>query len=167
MKIAYCEKWLLDREQPLNILSEEVARQRHEARNPYVALLSAEEEPRMVVDVAGKWVSVDFLDNRLRKWLSYNFCELEAGRLFLKNACHWEFIDDSDKPDSSKIFRFDVNGTMLSSEVMASTNEQRVFESAVSLVPNWEHYPNFGEYSSLCQIERRGLGAIEKSTPNK
>ncbi len=89
-----------------------LARQRHESRQPYVALLGGVDKPRFIIDVADNWVSVDFLDSRQRKYLSYNFKETESRRLFLKSAHFWDYVGDSDSPASSKLFNFERAATL-------------------------------------------------------
>jgi len=154
MDISYCTKWWLARKRPVKIMRESVARRRHENRQPYVALLGSAHEPRFVVDLAGEWVSIDFLDGNLRKYLSYNFIELRPGRLFLKSAYVWQYEGESDTKCSSKNFNFKEDGRMVVAERDSQTGEIAEFESITSVDENWEEYPAFGEYASLCVEER-------------
>lgn len=154
MDIAYCEKWWLTRRKPVNVLSKDSARQRHENRQPYVALLGGAEKPRFIVDLAGDWVSVDFLDSRQRKYLNYNFKETQPGRLFLKSAHFWEYEDDSDLETSSKLFNFNENGHIVIAERTTDTEDVQELETTAPVEENWEPYPQFGEYGSLCKEQR-------------
>lgn len=154
MDIVYCKKWWLSRKKPVNMMSEDSARQRHENRKPYVALLGAADEPRFIVDVAGEWVSVDFLDSRQRKYLSYDFKEVQPGKLFLKGAYFWDYEGDSGTECSSAVFNFDEEGRMVVGEEDSTTSDVKEFESTASVDENWEEYPAFGDYASLCVEER-------------
>lgn len=154
MKVTYCEKWWLTRRKPVNVLCEDSARQRHENRLPYVALLGGIENPQFIVDVANAWISVDFMDNRQRKYLSYNFKEVEHGRLFLKTAHFWEYENDSDCETTFKLFNFDENGHIVIAERIAATGQVHDLETTFSADENWDRYPLFGEYLSLCQVDR-------------
>jgi hypothetical protein len=158
MNIAYCEKWWIARKKPVNKMSEDSARQRHEKRQPYVALLGDADEPRVIVDVAGEWVSVDFLDSRQRKYLSYNFKEVQPGRLFLKSAHFWEYDGDSDSEISTKLFTFSENGHIVILDHAAASDDAREFETTASVEENWECYPRFGEFRSLCNKQRVAAG---------
>ncbi|PQO43872.1 hypothetical protein [Blastopirellula marina] len=153
MEIAFCEKWWGARKRPLNIISEEAARTRHEKRKPYVALLGGVDHPRFVVDIAMEWATINFLDSQQRMYLSYNFIELEPGKLFLKGAYYWEYEKDSDAVKSCTIFNFDVSGQIVIAEA-GETSEVREFETTASVDENWDEYPAFGDYASLCVEER-------------
>lgn len=154
MEITYCEKWWVARRRPVSLLSKDSARQRHENRQPYIALLGGVDKPRFIIDVADNWVSVDFLDSRQRKYLSYNFKETQSRRLFLKSAHFWDYVSDSDSPASSKLFNFEENGHITIAEQEGASDDVREFEITASVEENWESYPDFGEYSSLCKEQR-------------
>jgi hypothetical protein len=154
MDVAYCEKWWLARKKPVNMMSEDSARERHGNRQPYVALLGSAEKPRFVVDVAGQWVSVAFLDSRQRKYLNYSFKEVEPGRLFLKGADFWDYEGDSELAKSKKIFNFNENGHIVVAEQIGVSDDVQEFETTDSVEENWDSYPQFGEYYSLCREQR-------------
>ena len=154
MEIAYCERWWLARKSAVGPMSEESARKRHESRKPYVALLGGAQQPHFVVDLAGEWVSVYFLDTRLRKYLSYQFKEVQPTRLFLKGAVYWDFEGDAEVAHSKRIFNFSENGHIVMSEENRATGEVREFETDSSVAENWDSYPAFGEYAPLCKKER-------------
>jgi hypothetical protein len=155
MITSYCDKWLANQRSALNVISEDAARERHGKRLPYVALVGISEKPRFIVDLAGKWVSVDFLDSRQRKYLSYNFKETELGRLFLKSAYFWEYVDDGDEVKSTKIFNFSEDGSLVVGVQVGSQTPEE-YESMTSVEENWDIYPQFGDYMHLCK-EERGL----------
>lgn len=154
MEIAYCEKWWLSRRKPISLMSSQSARRRHDSRKPYVALLGGADRPEYVVDIADVWVSVDFLDDHLRKYLSYSFKEMQPGRLFLKGAYSWQYEGDSDSESSTRILNFEEDGRTVVAEQNAATGDVREYELTGSVDENWETYPSFGEYSSLLRKER-------------
>lgn len=162
MSITYCERWWLSKGQPVKPMSERTARQRHESRRPYVALLGGANEPSYVVSVAGEWVAVDFLDQSLRKYLSYSFKEVQPGRLFLNAAYFWEYEADSDSTTSTTIFRFDDNGRIVIAKGNFASGDVVEYEATAPVDGYWESYPPFGEYDSLCTEERV---TIRESSP--
>ena len=110
--------------------------------------------PQFIIDFADKWVSIDFLDERLRKYLCYSFKETRPGQLFLKGAYFWGYEGDNDSESYSKIFSFEDSGRLVIAERNVNTGEVREWETTASLEENWESYPEFGEYSSLCKTNR-------------
>jgi hypothetical protein len=112
------------------------------------------DSPEYVVDIAGAWVSVSFMDERVRQYLCYNFKETQPGRLFLKSAYHWEYDGDSQSPAVNKIFAFEEDGRTVIVERILATGESREFEIAASVAENWDVYPAFGEYLPFCREER-------------
>ena len=138
----------------VNLMDEESARQRHKLRQPYAALLGGADHPRFIVNVAAEWVSVDFLDACVRKYLSYDFREVQPGSLFLKGAYFWEYEGDSTREISNRIFNFEEGGRLLIAERNVINAEVREFETTAAVDENWECYPAFGDYTSLCRGER-------------
>ena len=155
--IVYCRKWLSSQKKPLDLIDSDSARKQHESRLPYVALIEGAEAPRYIVDIAGPWVSVDFLDSRRHKYLSYNFKEVQPDRLFLKSAYYWDYDQEGDSPISTRLFAFDEIGRVVIEERKDGGVLQRDVEACVA--GNWEAYPSFGEYASLCS-EQRQTGMI-------
>lgn len=154
MSITYCERWWISEKRPITLLDAEVAQLRHETRQPYVALIGDAERPIHVIQVAGEWVSVKFMDNRLRQYLCYQFKEKQPGRLFLKAATYWSFEDESEAPSSTKLFNFHEDGSIVIAELDAENKQVREFESTGNTSCNWEAYPKFGEYDAICKVDR-------------
>jgi len=152
--ITYCEKWWLSKKRPLNSMDEKTAKIHHNKRKPYVAVLSKHEQPQYVVDVAGKWVSVIFLDDFIRPYLRYDFKELKKGKIFLTAAMHWEYEEESDVEVSSKNFSFAENGDTLMADWDRTTGDLVERKGNFSVKRNWDNYPEFGEYLYLCKEDR-------------
>ncbi|OAK34853.1 hypothetical protein [Bacillus wiedmannii] len=61
MEIYYCDKWFNIKKKPWNIIDENVAKTLHEKRHSYTAVLNDGEQPKYLVNVTDKWVSVRIL----------------------------------------------------------------------------------------------------------
>jgi len=154
MDITYCEKWWFSKKKPLKKMNSENAKRRHESRKPYVAVLGYSNKPLFIIDVSDEWVSIIFMDEYLRQYLRYDFRETQSGKLFLKTATYWLYEDDSDAEIFSKIFSFNESGHIIVEERNLKSNEVKAFEDTLNVDNNWEDYPFFGNYESLCKKER-------------
>jgi hypothetical protein len=153
MKTSYCEKWWLARKIPIQPMDTEIARRRHEAHEPYVALVGGD-QPRFVIEVSGDWVSVVFLNQNLRQYLRYDYKAKQSNRLFLKTATHWEYAAGSERETLVKIFSFSENGRIVMEERDGATSEVKELETVASVQENWDLYPAFGDYVSICREQR-------------
>ena len=61
---------------------------------------------------------------------------------------------DGDKPFASTRFALEPNGRVLIERQDLRTGETLERESTDDLAENWEDYPRFGSYESLCRPER-------------
>lgn len=154
MNIAYCDKWSNVKKKPWKMIDENMAKLLHAKRQPYAAVLSENEQPRFVIDIANNSVSVNFFDNLIRKYLQYDFQEIEKGKLFLKTAIYWEYEDDTDSKISGMIFGYQENGNIVMEIRNLKTGESEERETHDSVERNWEDYPTFGQYLYLCKEER-------------
>lgn len=154
MEILYCEKWWISEKKPLGLIDENNALLRHSKCQPYVAALIDNGNPKYIIDFAGKWVTVAFLDQLIRPYLQYDFKEMKAGKLFLKTATYWEYENEGNSETEIKIFAFDESGRILIEDYNKLTSEVRKLETHESVEENWEEYPAFGQYMSLCREER-------------
>ena len=153
MKTSYSEGWSLFKKKPIRPMDADEARRRHESREPYVALLG-DNQPSHVIDMAGDWVSVIFLDRNCRQYLRYDFKEKKPSQLFLKGAIHWQYRDAGEQEVSSKLFNFSEDGYTVMEERNLTTGEVTELETTASVDANWEPYPFFGDYASLCREDR-------------
>ena len=156
MNTSYCDKWWYSRKKAIKEIDADSARLRHANRKTYAALLGGSKQPRHVIDIAGKWVSVAFMDKRLRQYLRYDFKNVSPGRLFLKSTTYWQYKDETDVEVSRNIFSFLEDGRILIEEHDSDTGLVRQRETIADSKPNWEEYPDFGDYSALCKEERVG-----------
>lgn len=150
----YCKKWFFAEKRPINMLGEQQAKRLHESRQPYVAIAGEPTNPTHVISIAGRWVTVSFLDELGREVLNYDFQERREGELFLTMAIDREYEGESSEIAKAITFSFDENGTILIEESDHSrsiTNQRRAFADS-SL--NWESYPAFGSYDHLSRRER-------------
>ena len=154
MNISYCERWWQSRLEPLGTLTESKAEELHDARKPYVAIIGSPDSPRFVVDIAAPWISVDFFDDKHRRYVSYTFRETNECRLFLSEAIHWQFDGKNSEAISKKIFKFEQNGFVTVSEASPPSDAGTQFDLIAATDENWAQYPDFGKYDHLCVAER-------------
>lgn len=152
IELFYCEKWLFADKRPLKSLDPGRAKQRHDARKPYAAIVGMP-VPTHIVSLAGAWVTVSFLDSFGRQELTYDFSERRPGELFLSMAVSREFIGNEAEVAIARIFAFEEDGSILIEERIAH-GEARQLRAASDASPNWDAYPAFGEYAHLCSRER-------------
>jgi hypothetical protein len=136
------------------LISIEQARERHASREGYDAILMDAGTPRYVVTVVGNFLSVSFMDDCGRCYLEYDFREKQPLQVFLTHATHREFIGDSDDLSNFKLFAFHENGEIFMEdhdEIAKTVVESKTQDSVAE---NWDDYPQFGDYASLCREER-------------
>lgn len=154
MEITYCDEWFLSEKRPLNLLDEKTAKLRHDKREAYAAVLSEQGQPQYVVKLVSKWVGVIFLDDLIRPYMRYNFKEIEKGKIFLTSVVCWEYKDESDEESKSIELYFKENGETIMSEWDRETGDIIERVGNFSTDPNWDVYPEFGDYLHLCREER-------------
>ena len=153
----YAEKWLVLDRKALNAISPTEAAQRHASRVEYAAIIGDPDSPSHVVSLAGPWVTVSFLDDDRREYLLYSFKEVRPGNVFLSQAIYREFIEDSGEVSSATIFAFRENGKIIIERHDMSTDQIETRKAQADAAPNWDRYPEFGQYDSLLQEERHSL----------
>lgn len=152
--VEYFQKWFKAKNQAILPLSVDQARDRHERGIPYVALLQIDGE-RRVVDIAGPWVSVMFFEAHDRLFLRYDFKKEQSGRLFLSLAVCLEYQGEERQHARSVTFAFKQDGTVLVETRSVPFGEVQERESSADPAVNWEDYPEFGAYSSVCRLSRQ------------
>lgn len=115
-------------------------------------------DEQRVLDFAKSWVTVNFVDALGRIYLKYDFRRVEEDKLFLSLASHFEYTGDESKPRSSTLFAFQVSGSTLIERRDLASGEVHEKSITASTEPNWEPFPAFGDYASLCRVDRN-LGA--------
>lgn len=152
--IHYGKSWFRAKKCLTLSWSEDAAKAAHEKRQPYAAAVISSGVVRCFLEVNNDYFGVGFLDDRQREFLSYQFQEIQPGRLFLTMATHREYDGESDHVKAGTTYYFKSDGTItIESEDFDST-QLVTTETKRDVEGNWEHYPNFGEYESVLRIDR-------------
>lgn len=149
----YFERWSRAKNEPIGPLSAQVAKARHAGGTSYVAVVIVDEQ-KCVVDIAGDWVSVLFFDPLGRLYVKYDFKRMEPGRVFLSSAMHMEFEGGNVRPQTAVTFAFEVDGAITIEKRDMLSGELYEKNSHGDPAVNWDAYPEFGDYRSLCRLNR-------------
>ena len=140
----------------------ESAAQRRDARGlPYLIVLGDQERPDALIEV--NW-SLDFLrtwflDDKLRRNLSYSFARVDAKTLFLEQITLWEYpegaVRDLDTAARVTTLTYNENGVVHEAiDDSVTETEEVISRSAVPLDINWEPVPEFGDWSRVARRNR-------------
>lgn len=154
MELVYCDKWSKIKKEPWNIIDSEKARECHNSKIPYSVLIRESGRITHVVEVVEKFISVDFMTDFLKPYLSYTFDIKDNNKLFLKSAYFTEYDNNTKESLTKLFFRFTENGYTAMEKVNIRTGESEERESQGSVDSNWDVFPNFGEYKYLLREER-------------
>ncbi len=138
----------------------EAAKHAHENKLVYYVTIFENKKPYCYLEINKGFFRVNFLDDLLRLYMSYdftdNFCSTNANKLFLSQIVFWEFEGNSDKMLKITNHVFKADGTFLIIERDLVTNEQIDSEAKnkIDVSYNLEEYPKFGNYDSLIRKER-------------
>jgi hypothetical protein len=153
-KTTYGKSWFLAKRRFTEQWDESQAADAHAKRKPYAAAIRNEDGCVTVVDARDDYYGVDFLDAIGREYLSYQFQELEPGRLFLTMATHREFDGETDRVSYGTTYYFKPDGSVTVETEDFATANLATKEMKVDVNGNWETYPNFGDYGSLTRVDR-------------
>jgi hypothetical protein len=161
MEVTYCEGWDPAARAIVGALPAAVARERDEAGEQYAVLLSADERPYALIEVAWRshYAGVWFFDQALRRAVKYEFRRLADDRLFLLETVERRY----QSPDEAEFFsaawrracRYSPEGRSretLEPEGKGGGRTDRGIETPVETV--WEPSPRFGEWASLARRDR-------------
>ena len=159
--INYYKKWFDAENRPLSPIDEDEARRRHLSGDPYIAVI--DQPRRCVVDLAGDWVSVLFLDERDRMYVVYDFFrqENDPETVFLNCVRYLTYDGDNDDETENYCAAFKLDGRMFLTKARHEKDGSTVTEEKVTKVdlsPNWDKFPKFGEYSAITKFEREENG---------
>lgn len=154
MEFFFCKSWFRAKKCPTEIWSESRAMAAHEERRPYTVLVGSIERPYSFLEVAEKAVGVSFLDKFLRESLSYDFQEVEPGRLFLSMATYRNFDGDTDKVKDGASYIFDRNGKVLIRKESFEPHRLETSTLHADVTANYSPMPVFGSYEDLIRMER-------------
>jgi hypothetical protein len=154
VSVSYSTGWFRAEKRALGPMSEEEARRRHGAREPYCAVVETNGVPSCFIEVNDDFFGVSFLDELLREYLSYDFEELEPGRLFLTTATFRQFQGSDDNVASGETYFFKPDGGMAIEieDFVNDTFEEK--RGGCEMGPNWAEFPAFGAYDPLMNRER-------------
>ncbi|MBA4032907.1 MAG: lytic transglycosylase [Planctomyces sp.] len=155
MKVTiYGSRWFRAKNRMTEVWDEEKAKLAHLEKRPYAVLIEGGTVFRCFLEIGSDYVGIGFLDEHMREFLSYQFQEIEAGRLFLTMATHREYVGDCDqlKEGTTYYFRKDGGLTMETEDFSTSVISSR--ETRTNVDGNWEAYPEFGSYESISRVDR-------------
>lgn len=156
MKFEYYNKWAPHQLRPIGPISKQEARDRHEARSTYCVVASENDETSLVVlEWNADSVYVQFLDENGREFLCYDFVE-EGTSLFLQEAQHIEYDGDSRNRAYVHTFYFSPSGSLVirKADLLKDERFQSEPDEDHDVSPNWEPWPEFGEYQGLLKRNR-------------
>lgn len=154
MNVTYCKSWFRALKEPTELWPSEKAEKAHASRQPYGVLIGDPKAPTRFLEINNDFVGVGFLDERLRENLTYQFQEVEPGKLFLSMATYREFQGDSDTVASGTTYYFSPDGSMKIERESFSPHKLETSESKADVSGNYEDYPDFGQYDRLIRSER-------------
>ena len=154
MDIHYSDGWFRAKKRPGELWTPDRAKSAYDQRELYAAIAGPLNKPTAFIEFNKDYVAVGFLDKLLREYLSYQFEEVQPGRLFLTMASHREFAGDSDKVKMGTTYIFKQNGNVTTVNEEFPNGGKTWHETTADVSGNWESYPVFGEYDSLLRTER-------------
>ena len=153
--LVYCKSWFRAKKSPIQIWDEGKAREAHEARKLYTVLLGDPERPQCFIEINNDFVGVSFLDDKLRETLTYQFQEIEDGKLFLTMATYRDFEGDTDKVSEGTSYIFNQDGNIQIRKESFNPHDLKVSDTNGDVDGNYEDYPGFGSYESIALAERK------------
>lgn len=154
MSILFCDGWFRAKKRPGRLWSESQALAAHQSRKLHTIVVEEQGRSWCFVELNMQYVGVGFLDRHLREYLSYQFDEVEPGRLFLTMSCHRQYQGETDEITRAEVWYFDPDGKVVVHEQDMATKQVFAKEFEADLSGNWEPYPEFGKYKGVTQIER-------------
>lgn len=153
--IYFCKSWFAARKLTTEVWTQAQAKDAHDNGRNYTVLVDSIERPFCVILVMANGIAVDFLDESLRKALSYQFQVVAPGRLFLSMAVHREFDGDGDKVASGTSYGFTEDGKVrIDREIFLPAHRLEVANSQTDVSANYAPAPEFGKYEEFMRMER-------------
>lgn len=152
--ITYCKSWFRAKKRAVQVWDMEDAKQAHEARQAYTVLLGDPGQPWCFLEVNNDFVGVSFLDTKLRENLTYQFQEIESGKLFLSMATYREFDGDTDKVAIGTTYTFNQDSSIQIRKETFNPHSVEVSDANGDVAGNYEPYPKFGCYSDIATPDR-------------
>ncbi|MFG2328678.1 hypothetical protein ACGFMM_03555 [Streptomyces sp. NPDC048604] len=161
MTWTYCEEWNELLESPMDPLTVEETRSRHDRGKLYTALLQPDEKQSPELRVEIRWeteyASVVFMDDHGRDELRYTFTVVDD-KMFLKTIMLLEYGDTEERggyanPERTERFSYTPDG-ICDRTVDADGDVTEESRWGVDVSRHWEPIPEFGTYASLIRRER-------------
>ena len=156
MTYDYYERWFRAKRRPVAPLTLTQARDAAAARTLFTAVCRKGVAPVAFLEFNSDYVGVGFLDDLMREYLTYQFSEVEPGRLFLNMAVFREYRAETDQIVNGSTYHFKPSGTVTILYDNIAAGKQSSVEKVAGVADNWEDYPAFGQYGRLLHIERLG-----------
>lgn len=130
----------------------------------YVRLIATGQSYANVILNEGN-VIVSFLDSYNREHLIYSFIGTENNKLFLESLHYFEYADETwctpaeSIADTQYVFTLQGHLTVNREYEKADGQRYRSQQTAahsVDVTPNWEPYPELGEYAGVLELKRWG-----------
>ena len=154
MKLQYGKSWFRVKREMTELWAAPKAEKAHLNRLPYAVLIQADQKKECFLEFNNSYIGVGFLDAYGREFLSYQFQEIEPGRLFLSMVTHREFDADLSQIVGGTTYVFKPDGNMIIKKENFNKKLTEVSELNVDISANWDTYPKFGQYVQLIKIER-------------
>jgi hypothetical protein len=164
MTYTYCRDWARHLAAPTEVWDEQKARRAHERGKLYTVLVGTHERPECFLHVRLelKYIGVNFLDRFFRVNLSFQFEEIEPGRMFLERAIEVEFDRDAPQdlsPNEARSIReirtvFKPTGWVDIWRRDVNTGNMEHAEGPQDVARCWEPLPRFGDYAGVIRRER-------------
>lgn len=130
-------------------MNADVAKEKHIKGEYYTAVISENDRVNYVLSVSSKCIVVNFMNENIDPYLSYEFHRVKDDCIFLKVASLYQYNGGERTED--KTFVYDQDGAvytaiinLLSGEVDESEREGKADVSC-----NWDTFPEFGEYCNV------------------
>lgn len=159
---SYYQTWHRYLRKPVEPLTRDEAKARDETGEGYVVVVGESDHPEGFIEIRDGFYGVSFLDHKQREYLMYTFEELQAGKLFLKEAIFREYEGGSDKPARASAYRFSPDGTVAIETGSLPFRQVTVSDGKVDVSRNWESTPRFGDYGRLVEKERLIVPVLRK-----
>ncbi|TAU34913.1 hypothetical protein ELI43_37440 [Rhizobium leguminosarum] len=154
MKLSFCKAWSHQYKSPIEIWTEEKARECHEKGALYTAVIGAIDRPTCALEIKKDFVAVTFFDDRLRNYVVYVFSESSPEMLFLERATHREYVGDTDQIDNGSTYFFKQDGSLVISRQFFNPHRQERTTGTADVTGNYSRKPDFGHYEDLIRLER-------------
>ena len=99
MKVSYCRRWNVIRDQPMDPLTVAQARKRDAAGKLYTIVLGDPAGPDKIIEIvrASGHVGVVFFDSLQRQSILYSFNRVDDDTMFLHSMTNWKYPNDAAK----------------------------------------------------------------------